>query len=113
MRKTELWFSKPGSRWMEALPVGNGRIGGMIYGGASTERIDLTESTVWSGAPSDKNVNPTALENLGRIRELMFAGSPYLAIYRIREDAMEIVDFFTVPKNGRNRGLEIAQWLWW
>ena len=74
MRKTELWFSKPASRWMEALPVGNGRIGGMIYGGTSTERIDLTESTVWSGAPSDKNVNPTALENLGRIRELMFAG---------------------------------------
>ena len=74
VHKTELWFSKPASRWMEALPVGNGRIGGMIYGGTSTERIDLTESTVWSGAPSDKNVNPTALENLGRIRELMFAG---------------------------------------
>jgi alpha-L-fucosidase 2 len=59
---------------MEALPVGNGRIGGMIYGGASTERIDLTESTVWSGAPSDDNVNPTAFANLGPIRELMFAG---------------------------------------
>jgi alpha-L-fucosidase 2 len=72
--KTELWFSKPASRWMEAMPIGNGRIGGMIYGGSSTERIDLTESTVWSGAPSDKNVNPTALENLGHIRELMFAG---------------------------------------
>jgi alpha-L-fucosidase 2 len=73
-RRTELWFAKPASRWMEALPVGNGRIGGMIYGGTSSERIDLTESTVWSGAPSDTNVNPTALENLGRIRELMFAG---------------------------------------
>jgi len=73
--KTELWFSRPASRWMEAVPIGNGRIGGMVYGGAATERIDLTESTVWSGAPSDKNVNPTALENLGRIRELMFAGN--------------------------------------
>ena len=72
--KTELWFSKPASRWMEAMPIGNGRIGGIIYGGSSTERIDLTESTVWSGAPSDKNVNPTAPENLGRIRQLMFAG---------------------------------------
>ena len=70
----ELWYSKPASRWMEALPVGNGRIGGMVYGGTSVERIDLTESTVWSGAPSDHNVNPTALENLGPIRELMFAG---------------------------------------
>jgi alpha-L-fucosidase 2 len=71
---TELWFSKPASRWMEALPVGNGRIGGMIYGAATVERIDLTESTVWSGAPSDHDVNPTALANLGPIRELMFAG---------------------------------------
>jgi alpha-L-fucosidase 2 len=71
--KTEIWFSKPASRWMEAVPVGNGRIGGMIYGGASTERIDLTESTVWSGAPSDNDVNPGALANLGPIRKLMFA----------------------------------------
>lgn len=71
---TEMWFSRPASRWMEAVPLGNGRIGGMIYGGYSTERIDLTESTVWSGAPGDHDVNPTALSNLGPIRELMFAG---------------------------------------
>ena len=74
VEKNELWFSKPAQRWMEAVPVGNGRIGGMIYGGAFVERIDLTESTVWSGAPSDNNVNPTALVNLAPIRELMFAG---------------------------------------
>jgi alpha-L-fucosidase 2 len=73
-RGTELWFSQPADRWMEALPIGNGRIGGMVFGGTSIERIALTESTVWSGAPSDKNISPTALENLGRIRELMFAG---------------------------------------
>jgi len=72
--RTELWFSKPADRWMEALPIGNGRIGGMVFGGTSTERIALTESTLWSGAPSDKNVNPTALENLAHIRDLMFAG---------------------------------------
>jgi alpha-L-fucosidase 2 len=72
--KTELWFSKAAGRWMEAVPVGNGRIGGMIYGGVSVERIDLTESTVWSGAPSDDDVNPTALANIAAIRELMFAG---------------------------------------
>jgi alpha-L-fucosidase 2 len=72
--RTELWFSKPADRWMEALPIGNGRIGGMVFGGTSIERLALTESTVWSGAPSDKNISPTALENLSRIRELMFAG---------------------------------------
>ena len=72
--RTELWFSKPADRWMEALPIGNGRIGGMVFGGTSTERIALTESTLWSGAPSDKDIDPTAFENLGRIRDLMFAG---------------------------------------
>jgi alpha-L-fucosidase 2 len=71
---TELWFATPAKRWMEALPLGNGRIGAMVYGGASTERLDLTESTVWSGAPNDSNVNPTALENLPHIRQLMFDG---------------------------------------
>jgi hypothetical protein len=59
---------------MEALPIGNGRIGGMVYGDPSIERLDLTESTAWSGAPSDKNMSPTAFENLERIRELIFAG---------------------------------------
>jgi alpha-L-fucosidase 2 len=73
-RTTELWFAKPADRWMEAVPVGNGRIGGMVFGWTSIERIALTESTVWSGAPSDQNISPTARENLGRIRELMFAG---------------------------------------
>jgi alpha-L-fucosidase 2 len=46
----------------------------MVYGGVAAERIDLTESTVWSGAPSDTDVSPTALENLPRIRQLMFDG---------------------------------------
>src|SRR5580700_8591354 len=72
--RTELWFSKPADRWMEALPIGNGRIGGMVFGGTAIERIALTESTVWSGAPSEKNINPMALESLERIRQLMFAG---------------------------------------
>ena len=73
-RNIELWYGKPASRWMEALPIGNGRIGGMVFGGTSTERIALTESTVWSGAPGSNDVNPTALDNLGPIRDLMFAG---------------------------------------
>jgi alpha-L-fucosidase 2 len=71
---SELWFTTPATRWMEALPLGNGRIGAMIYGESHAERIDLTESTVWSGAPSNKNVNPSGLENLAAIRALGFAG---------------------------------------
>lgn len=72
--ENELTYARPAGRWMEALPVGNGRIGGMVFGGTAKERIALTESTVWSGAPSNSNVNPTALENLSHIRQLMFAG---------------------------------------
>lgn len=70
----ELWYRKPATRWMEALPLGNGRIGAMVYGGVDTERMDLTESTIWSGAPSDGNIREGAHDSLGRIRELMFAG---------------------------------------
>jgi alpha-L-fucosidase 2 len=73
-KEAELWFASPATRWMEAVPLGNGRIGAMVYGGVAAERIDLTESTVWSGAPSDTDVSPTALENLPRIRQLMFDG---------------------------------------
>jgi alpha-L-fucosidase 2 len=70
----ELWYTKPATRWMEALPLGNGRIGAMVYGGPGDGRLDLTESTIWSGAPSDANIRDGAHESLGRIRELMFAG---------------------------------------
>ncbi len=72
--KLELWFARPATRWMEAVPLGNGRIGAMVYGGAVVERIDLTESTIWSGASSNSDVSPTALEKLSRIRQLMFDG---------------------------------------
>jgi alpha-L-fucosidase 2 len=70
----ELWYEHPAMQWMEALPLGNGRIGAMVYGEASRMRLDLTESTVWSGAPSTTNVDPTALQSLPYIRQLMFKG---------------------------------------
>ena len=46
----ELWYSRPADRWLEALPIGNGRLGGMVFGGVDQERIALSESTAWSGA---------------------------------------------------------------
>lgn len=70
----ELWYSKPAERWLEALPVGNGRLGGMIYGGVQTERIALSESTAWSGAPATGEVNPEALAHLNGLRQLFFDG---------------------------------------
>jgi alpha-L-fucosidase 2 len=69
-----LWYDHPATRWFEALPIGNGRLGGMVYGGADRERIQLSESTAWSGGPSETDVSPTAKEAIPRIRELLFAG---------------------------------------
>ncbi|MEU4243585.1 glycoside hydrolase N-terminal domain-containing protein [Actinoplanes sp. NPDC026619] len=70
----ELFYDRPAERWFEALPIGNGRLGGMVYGGVGTEIIRLSESTAWSGAPSEGDVSPTALRELPAIRELLFAG---------------------------------------
>ena len=70
----ELWYRQPADRWLEALPVGNGHLGGMVYGGIETERIALSESTAWSGAPATGEVNPGAYEHLNEIRELFFSG---------------------------------------
>jgi len=69
-----LWYDRPADRWFEALPIGNGRLGGMVYGGTRTERIRLSESTAWSGAASTTDISPTALRELPTIRGLLFAG---------------------------------------
>ncbi len=68
-----LWYAKPAREWLEALPVGNGRMGGMVHGGVNTERITLNEDTLWSGGPKDCD-NPQALKSLPEIRRLIFAG---------------------------------------
>lgn len=69
-----LWFDRPAERWLEAFPLGNGRLGAMLYGGSEVERIALSDSTAWSGAPTSGDVNPGALSHLKEIRALMFAG---------------------------------------
>lgn len=69
----KLWYNQPASRWEEALPVGNGRIGGMIYGGALNENIALNEDTLWSGFPRDTQ-NYDAIRHLKTARELIFSG---------------------------------------
>ncbi len=73
-RDEPFWYAKPAARWMDALPIGNGRAGAMVFGGVDSERIALNESTFWSGAPCSGHDNPEALEHLGEIRALLFAG---------------------------------------
>jgi alpha-L-fucosidase 2 len=68
-----LWYAKPAEQWIEALPVGNGRLGCMVFGGVGAERLQLNEDSVWSGSPND-NDNPEALAALPEVRRLLFEG---------------------------------------
>jgi alpha-L-fucosidase 2 len=67
-----LWYREAAKKWTEALPVGNGRLGAMIFGDTARERIQLNEDTVWSGGPYDPT-NPKGPEALSEIRRLVFA----------------------------------------
>ncbi len=68
-----LWYDKPAHYWEEALPLGNGRLGAMVYGNPVNEEIQLNEETISAGSPY-KNYNPEAKEALPAIRELIFEG---------------------------------------
>jgi alpha-L-fucosidase 2 len=68
-----LWYDRPAKAWVEALPIGNGRLGAMVFGGAESERIQLNEATLWAGGPHDYD-SPDGLEALPEIRRLVFAG---------------------------------------
>ncbi len=70
----KLWYNQPaGSTWENALPIGNGKLGAMVYGNVDTEIIQLNEHTVWSGSPN-RNDNPLILDSLAQIRKLIFNG---------------------------------------
>ena len=68
-----LWYRAPATEWVGALPVGNGRLGAMVFGGVGHERLQLNEDTLWSGRPYDP-VNPEAREALPEVRRLLAAG---------------------------------------
>ncbi|WP_256757405.1 glycoside hydrolase N-terminal domain-containing protein [Cohnella sp. WQ 127256] len=69
----KLWYKQPASVWEEALPIGNGRLGGMVFGGTDVERIALNEDTLWAGFPRD-TMNYEARRHLNRARALIFEG---------------------------------------
>lgn len=69
----KLWYNKPASIWLEALPIGNSHLGGMVYGGAKNEEIQLNEETFWSGGPHNNN-SSTSLNYLDKVRNLIFDG---------------------------------------
>lgn len=68
-----MWYEKPAAVWTEALPLGNGKLGAMVYGVPGVEQIQLNEETLWAGSPNN-NANPEALQHLQEIRQLVFEG---------------------------------------
>lgn len=69
----KLWYDQPAKQWVEALPVGNGRLGAMVFGDPGNEVIQLNENTLWAGGPN-RNDNPDAKGSLEEVRKLIFEG---------------------------------------
>lgn len=87
-----LWYEKPADIWLEALPIGNSRMGAMVYGGVGTEQIQLNEETFWSGGPHNNN-STRSLSKLPQVRELIFSGQ--------EKQAQDIIDAdFVVGPHG-------------
>ena len=81
--KLRLWYTQPAAEWTEALPVGNGRLGAMVFGNPWNERVQLNEESLWAGSRINSN-NPLALENLPVVQQLIMDGK--------LEEAEELID---------------------
>lgn len=90
-----LWYPTPAELWVEALPLGNGRLGAMVFGGAASERIQFNEETLWSGEPHAYH-RPGAHRHLDEVRSLIFAGDQHKA------DRMAAVHLMGAPKQQRS-----------
>ena len=90
----QLWYDKPASHWLQALPIGNSHLGAMVYGGTDIEEIQLNEETFWSGSPHNNN-STEARAHLQEVRDSIFAGK--------EEGAHAILDkyFFKGPHGMR------------
>ena len=81
-----LWYDRPAREWLEALPLGNGQFGAMVYGGFPVERIQFNDDTLWSGGPKDGD-NPEALRVLPEMRRLIFEGK-YAEVHQLAKKMM-------------------------
>jgi len=86
----ELWYRQPANVWVEALPVGNGHLGAMIFGGTAHERIQFNEQTVWAGEPHDY-AHHGASQYLEQIRQLLWAGK------QAEAEGLALKQFMSVP----------------
>lgn len=95
----ELWYDKPAANWNEALPIGNGFLAGMVFGGVDKDRVQLNEETIWAGEPGN-NIIPNVHPNIVQIRELLFA-----AKYKEAQDLANKTFPRQAPKDG-NYGMQ-------
>ncbi len=115
-----LWYRRPATRWVEALPVGNGRLGAMVFGGVGVERLQLNDDTLWSGGPKDWD-NPKAKEVIPEIRKLIASGKyveadrltkqamgPYTQSYLPLGDLLITFDHGDVSRGGYRRELDLG-----
>jgi alpha-L-fucosidase 2 len=93
-RTQVLWYDAPATQWVEALPIGNGRLGAMVFGGISRERVQFNESTIWTGGPHDY-ARAGASRYLPRIRELLYGGR------QAEAEALAQVHFMSAPLRQR------------
>jgi alpha-L-fucosidase 2 len=101
--KLTIWYDKPASVWNEALPVGNGRLGAMIFGDPAQEKLQLNENTFWSGGPS-RNDNPDAIKVLSQVRQLIF-DEKY-------QEAEKLVNQNIRAKTLQNIQIITENWIW-
>ncbi len=80
-----LWYNQPAKNWDEALPIGNGRLGAMVFGRVQEELIQLNESTLWTGGPVEHNPNPDAYKYLQPVRDALFSDSIGDAVTLLRK----------------------------
>ncbi len=95
----KLWYEQPAKKWVEALPVGNGRLGAMVYGDPLKEEIQLNENTIWAGQPY-RNDNLDAKEALPKVRELIFAGK--------YKEAQDLVNKKFISRNSQGMPYQTA-----
>ena len=118
----KLWYGKPAKDWTEALPVGNSKLGAMVYGGTGREELQLNEETFWAGGPYDNN-NPNALYVLPVVRNLIFQGKTREAQRLVdanffaRKDGMSYLTmgslFLVTWISGMLRPLPAIRWTAW
>lgn len=98
----KLWYDRPAENWFDALPIGNGRLGAMVFGNPSEEKIQLNENTIWAGQPH-RNDNPDAKDALPIVRKLIFNGK--------YKEAQDIINKKFISKNSHGMPYQTAGYL--